>query len=240
VFSQRDSANAPDDARTVLHPDAIAFGEYGNNCHGTGHEGPRFGGKHTGEFYKPTPPYQIPYGAVVPKTVENLLVPCAVSASHVGFCALRLEPVWASLGQASGHAAHLAVVEKLPVQRIPVPRLQRRLHRAGAGTVYFSDVLPGHADFAAVQWWGTAGGFHGLLPPPAGRGPRGANIVGQYHESYPHHEAQLGKVLDGPLATRWAELARSLKLPAENLPAANGNLTRGAWIRSAFALVRSR
>jgi hypothetical protein len=47
-------------------------------------------------------------------------------------------------------------------------------------------------------------------------------------------------VLDGPLATRWAELARSLKLPAENLPAANGNLTRGAWIRSAFALVRSR
>jgi hypothetical protein len=236
-FSQHDSAHAPGDARTVLHPNSIAFGEYGNNCHGTGRNGPRFGGKHTGEFYKATPPYQIPYGVVVPKAVENLLVPCAVSASHVGFCALRLEPIWASLGQASGHAAHIARVEKVPVQKVPVPRLQARLHRAGAGTVYFSDVLPGHPDFAAVQWWGTTGGFHGLLPPPE-RGPRGKNIVGQYHESYPHHEAELGRVLDGPLATRWVELARRSGLPVENLPAADGTLTRGQWIGAAFALVR--
>ncbi|MEX1077188.1 MAG: FAD-dependent oxidoreductase, partial [Pirellulales bacterium] len=98
------------------------FGEYGNNCHGTGHEGPRFGSRHTGEFYAATPPYQIPYGVLVPQTRENLLVPGAVSASHVGFCALRLEPIWASMGQASGHAAHLARVEKLPVQQVPVPR----------------------------------------------------------------------------------------------------------------------
>jgi lysophospholipase L1-like esterase len=237
VFSQHDSASAPGDARTVLHSDSIAMGEYGNNCHGTGHDGPRFGGKHTGEFYKATPPYQIPYGVVVPKAVENLLVPCAVSASHVGFCALRLEPIWTSLGQASGHAAHISRVEKVPVQKVPVPRLQARLHGAGAATVYFSDVLPGHPDFAAVQWWGTAGGFHGLLPPPE-EGPRGRNIIGQYHESYPHHEAELGKVLDGPLATRWAALARTLGLAVENLPAADGSLTRGEWIRSAFALVR--
>jgi hypothetical protein len=237
VFSQHDSANAPGDARTTLHRDSIAMGEYGNNCHGTGHDGQRFGGKHTGEFYKPTPPYQIPYGVVVPKAVENLLVPCAVSASHVGFCALRLEPIWASLGQASGHAAHIARVDKVPVQKVSVPRLQARLHGAGAATVYFTDVLPGHPDFAAVQWWGNAGGFHGLLPPPE-RGPRGRNIIGQYHESYPHHKAELGKVLNGPLATRWLELARTLGLPAEKMPAADGAMTRGEWIRSAFALVR--
>ena len=237
VFSQRDSAAEPGDARAVLHRDAIAFGEYGNNCHGTGHEGPRFGGRHTGEFYAVTPPYQIPYGVIVPKVVENLLVPCAVSASHVGFCGLRLEPIWASLGQASGHAAYLARVERLPVQQVPVPRLQARLHRAGAGTVYVSDVLPGHADFAAVQWWGTAGGFHGLLPAPPG-GPRGKLIVGQYHESYPHHAAELGKVLDAALAERWRQLARELMLPAEKLPVADGTLTRGDWVRSAFSLSR--
>lgn len=237
VFSQRDSAAEPGDARAVLHRDAIAFGEYGNNCHGTGHEGPRFGGRHTGEFYSVTPPYQIPYGVIVPQAVENLLVPCAVSASHVGFCGLRLEPIWASLGQASGHAAHLARVEKLPVQHVPVPRLQARLHQAGAGTVYVSDVLPGHTDFAAVQWWGTAGGFHGLLPAPPG-GPRGKLIVGQYHESYPHHAAELGKVLDAALAERWRQLARELKLPAEKLLVADGTLTRGDWVRAAFSLSR--
>jgi hypothetical protein len=174
---------------------------------------------------------------IVPQVVENLLVPCAVSASHVGFCGLRLEPIWASLGQASGHAAHLARVEKLPVQQVPVPRLQARLHRAGAGTVYVSDVLPGHTDFAAVQWWGTAGGLHGLLPAPQG-GPRGKLIVGQYHESDPSHAAELGKVLDAALAERWGRLARELKLPAEKLPGADGTLTRGDWVRSAFSLSR--
>lgn len=235
VFSQRDSRAAPGDARAVLHRDAIAFGEYGNNCHGTGHEGPRFGGRHTGEFYAATPPYQIPYGVLVPPTLENLLVPGAVSASHVGFCALRLEPIWASMGQASGHAAHLARVEKLPVQQVPVPRLQARLHRAGAGTVYVSGVSPGHADFAAVQWWGTAGGFHGLLPAPPG-GPRGKNIVGQYNESYPNHAAEVGKVLDEALAKRWGHLAHELNLPAEKLPVADGTLTRGDWVRAAFSL----
>ena len=237
VFSQRDSAAEPGDARAVLHRDAIACGEYGNNCHGTGHEGPRFGGRHTGEFYSVTPPYQIPYGVIVPQAVENLLVPCAVSASHVGFCGLRLEPIWASLGQASGHAAHLARIGKLPVQHVPVRRLQARLHQAGAGTVYVSDVLPGHTDFAAVQWWGTAGGLHGLLPAPPG-GPRGQLIVGQYHESYPHHAAELGKVLDAALAERWRQLARELKLPAEKLPVADGTLTRGDWVRAAFSLAR--
>jgi len=237
VFSQRDSEVVPGDARTVLHSDSVTFGEYGNNCHGTGHEGPRFGGVHTGEFYKATPPYQIPYGVLLPKVVENLLVPVAVSATHVGFCALRLEPIWASLGQASGHAAHLARIEKVPVQRVPVARLQSRLHQAGAGTVYFSDVLPGDVDFAAVQWWGTAGGFHGLFPAPQG-GPRGRNITGQYFESYPNHAAELGEVLNPDLADRWVQLARDMNLPVEKLPAADGTLTRGEWVRSAFSLVR--
>jgi hypothetical protein len=50
--------------------------------------------------------------------------------------------------------------------------------------------------------------------------------------------AGIGAALDGPLATRWVELARRSGLPVENLPAADGTLTRGQWIGSAFALVR--
>ena len=70
------------------------------------------GGRHTGEFYKGVAPYQIPYGVLVPKNMRNLLVPTACSASHVGFCALRLEPIWMSLGGAAGFAADMALSEK--------------------------------------------------------------------------------------------------------------------------------
>lgn len=237
VYTQKDSARATGDARAVLHADAVAMGEYGNNCHGTAHEGPRFGGRHTGEFYQATPPYQIPYGVIVPRQVVNLLVPVAASSSHVGFCALRLEPVWTSLGQAAGHAAHLASRGKLPVQKVPVAWLQARLHRAGSATVYVSDVLPGHADFAAVQWWGTAGGWHGLAPTPKGS-LRGKNITGQYFETYPGHAAGLDERLDAGLARRWKELARTLGLPADRLPLADGQTTRGDWIRAAARLAR--
>lgn len=236
IFRQQDSEHAPGDARAVLHADAIAMGDYGNNCHGTHHEGPRFGGQHGGEFYNPVPPYQIPYGTLVPKEVENLLVPVAASSSHVGFCALRLEPIWMSLGQAAGHAAGLAVEKAGAVQTVDVGELQRTLHSHGAATIYVSDVLPGHADFAAVQWWGTAGGLHGLSPMPKKPGQRGKNLHGQYFEASPGHAAELARPLEASIAERWLTLARERQFPTDGLPAANGTTTRGDWIRTAYGL----
>ena len=238
VFSERDTECAPDDARAVLQRDAIAMGDYGPNCHGTSHEGPRFGGKHTGEFYKRVAPYQIPYGVLLTKNFENLLVPVAASSSHVGFCALRLEPIWMSLGEAAGHAAHLARAKKSSLQRVSVPQLQDRLHAAGGATIYVSDVLPGHPDFVAVQWWGTAGGLHGLAPTPEQPGQRGKNIIGQYYEAFPFHAAELDKPLDRTLATRWRNLAAKLALDTSELPPADGKLSRGEWLRRAWALAR--
>lgn len=238
VFTERDTDYAPEDARAVLHKESIAIGDYGPNCHGTGREGTRFDGKHTGEFYKPVPPYQIPYGVLLAPGMENLLVPGAVSSSHVGFCALRLEPIWMSLGQAAGHAAHLARSKRRAVQRVSVPELQARLHKAGGATIYVSDVLPGHPDFTAVQWWGTAGGLHGLAPTPEKPGQRGKNIIGQYFEAFPGHAAELDKPLDDAIATSWQALAAKLSLDATKLPKADGKLTRGAWLRAAWALAK--
>jgi hypothetical protein len=235
VFSEKDSDHAPGDARAVLHRDAIAMGDYGNNCHGTAHEGSRFGGRHTGEFYKGVPPYQIPYGVLLARDVENLLVPGAMSATHVGFCALRLEPIWMSLGEAAGHAAHLSHAGKAPVARVSVPQLQARLHSRGAATIYVSDVAPGHADFPLVQWWATAGGLHGLAPRPAKPGQRGKNIIGQYYEAYPHHAAELDRPLDPALAGRWRQLALQLGIAPDRLPAADEGATRGAWLRRVWA-----
>jgi hypothetical protein len=239
VFVQQDASPAADDARAPLHPDSIAMGDYGLNCHGTAHAGSRFGGQHTGEFYQSGPPYQIPYGVMLPPDhggVDNLLVPVAVSASHVGFCALRYEPIWTALGQAAGVAARIAAERKCSVHRVPVAEIQKRLHRVGAATIYFSDVLPGNPDFALVQWWGTAGGFHGLAPRPATPGPRGKNIQGQYYEAYPHHAASLEQPLDDATAERWRALA--IKLGVAAPPAAEGK-KRGEWLREVWKQVKN-
>jgi hypothetical protein len=235
VFTEKDTDPAPEDARAVLHRDAIAMGDYGPNCHGTSREGTRFNGKHSGEFYKRVAPYQIPYGALLPKNFENLLVPVALSASHVGFCALRLEPIWMSLGEAAGHAAMLARAQRRSVHRVPVPELQALLHHTGGATIYVSDVPPGHADFAAVQWWGTAGGLHGLTPAFEEPGRRGKNIIGQYFEAFPGHAVELDRPLDAGTAERWRKLASALGLDAAKLPPATGTMTRGDWLRKAWA-----
>jgi hypothetical protein len=235
IFTERDTDCAPGDARAVLHSDAIAVGDYGPNCHGTSHEGSRFGGKHEGEFYKMVAPYQVPYGVLIAKGFENLLVTNAVSASHVGFCALREEPIWMSLGEAAGHAAHLARRKHGLMQTVSVSKLQDLIHAQGGATIYVSDVLPGNPDFAAVQWWGTAGGLHGLASAPTTAGERGKNLFSQYYEAFPGHAAELDKPLDAPLAERWEKLASSLNIDVSGLPKANGKTTRGAWLRAAWA-----
>lgn len=74
-----------------------------------------------------TVPYQIPYGLLTPRGAKNLLVPGALSASHVGFGALRLEPIWMALGQAAGVAAELLLTDGA----VSVGKLQAELRRWG-------------------------------------------------------------------------------------------------------------
>jgi hypothetical protein len=173
----------------------------------------------------------------VAKDVRNLLAPVPVSASHVGFCALRLEPIWSSLGQAAGHAAHLALARSSEpdVRGVDVSRLQRRLHADGSATIYVSDVPPGDPDFAAVQWWGAAGGLHGLAARPTGS-LLGKPIQGQHSEKWLNHTADLPRVLDPALARRWQALAQELGIGTTQLPAADGRTTRGEWVRAAFKI----
>ena len=74
-------------------------------------------------------PYPIDYGAIVPKRGEcaNLLVPVCLSASHIAFGSIRMEPVFFALGQAAGTAASLCVEKGCAVQDLKYPDLRRRL-----------------------------------------------------------------------------------------------------------------
>ncbi|WP_229374953.1 FAD-dependent oxidoreductase [Fibrella rubiginis] len=74
-------------------------------------------------------PYPISYRALVPKAAEcaNLLVPVCLSASHIAYGSIRMEPVFMVLGQTAGVAAAQAIDENKAVQGIDVARLQHTL-----------------------------------------------------------------------------------------------------------------
>ena len=74
-------------------------------------------------------PYGIDYGSIVPKRGEcaNLLVPVCLSASHMAFGSIRMEPVFFALGQAAGTAASLAIGKSAAVQDVPYKALSERL-----------------------------------------------------------------------------------------------------------------
>jgi hypothetical protein len=74
-------------------------------------------------------PYGISYRSIVPKIgeCENLLVPWALSASHIAFGSIRMEPVFMVLGQSAGTAACFAIDDNVPVQKVAYQKLRERL-----------------------------------------------------------------------------------------------------------------
>ena len=79
------------------------------------------------------PPYSIPYRALTPRRedAENLLVPVCLSASHVAFGSLRMEPTLMLLGHAAGLAAAQAARRCIAVQDVDVGELQESLADQG-------------------------------------------------------------------------------------------------------------
>lgn len=82
----------------------------------------------------PVPVYGIGYGSLVPRRDEcsNLVVAVCVSASHVAFSSIRMEPQYQMLGQAAGVAAAAAARAGVAVQDVDVEALQQRLRDDGA------------------------------------------------------------------------------------------------------------
>lgn len=74
-------------------------------------------------------PYPVDYLALVPKRGEcqNLLVPVCVSASHIAYGSIRMEPVFMILGQSAATAAALAIDAACAVQDLPYPVLRERM-----------------------------------------------------------------------------------------------------------------
>jgi hypothetical protein len=73
--------------------------------------------------------YAISYRSIIPRRgeAENLLVPVCISASHIAYGSIRMEPVFMILGQSAATAACQAIDADAPVQDIDYARLRARL-----------------------------------------------------------------------------------------------------------------
>ncbi|MCA9010101.1 MAG: FAD-dependent oxidoreductase [Planctomycetaceae bacterium] len=75
------------------------------------------------------PPYAVSWRALVPKfdECENLVVPVCLSASHIAYGSIRMEPVFMVLGQSAATGAALAIDSGKSVQDINYEKLRERL-----------------------------------------------------------------------------------------------------------------
>ena len=129
--------NFTPDPRTGLTPRVehpIAIGDYNVDVHPCHDRRFAINGLMEGAIWyrttvpSPTSAGQIPYEALLPRNLDNLLVPLALSASHIGMAVARMEPVWMNTGFIAGHAAAEALSSGHDVAKLdpnPLP------HRAG-------------------------------------------------------------------------------------------------------------
>lgn len=112
-------------------PDSIGMGSYTIDSHNTQrYITPEGYVQNEGDIGVSTGgPYAIAYGSLVPKKAQatNLLVPVAMSASHIAYGSIRMEPVFMILGQSAATAAVFAIDDQTAVQDVPYAKLKERL-----------------------------------------------------------------------------------------------------------------
>jgi hypothetical protein len=132
--------------RAVVAEDSVGLAAYTMDSHNCQRIVLNGKVKNEGDVQKRlTKPFPISYRALVPKAGEcvNLLVPWCVSATHIAFASLRMEPVFMILGQSAGAAACLAIDEGCAVQRVPYEKLKARLLKDGQRLSMDERIIPG-------------------------------------------------------------------------------------------------
>jgi hypothetical protein len=148
VMTQRDIQT------DLTKTDAIAMGSYNSDSHNVQRfEQPDRSVQNEGNMEVPVKPYQIPYRVMLPSRtqVTNLLVPVCLSASHVTYSTVRMEPQYMMIGQAAGVAAALAISADVSPQDIDITSLRRILKAQGMVDKYDSTTAPSVPPFSAER-----------------------------------------------------------------------------------------
>lgn len=115
----------------IIAEESVGMGAYNMDSHHTQrYVDQNANVKNEGDVQIRSPkPYPISYKSIIPKAAEccNLLVPVCLSASHIAFGSIRMEPVFMILGQSAATAACIAIDKKIDVQGVPYKELEKRL-----------------------------------------------------------------------------------------------------------------
>lgn len=155
-FTAHDALPVSIGSRPPIHQQSITASHYALDSHAVRKR--EEGRIHLDGFLSyPTAVYTVPFGVMVPKSVDNLLLPVPVSGSHIGFSTLRMEPCWMAIGQAAGITASISIQDKVKVQNISIQKLQDYLIDQNATLIYYNDVNVSSEDFRMVQYMGLKG-----------------------------------------------------------------------------------
>ena len=116
--------------RLEIVEDSVGMGAYNMDSHHVQRYVDKDGHvRNEGDVEIGSKPYPVSYRSIRPKASEctNLLVPVCLSASHIAYGSIRMEPVFMALGQSAATAAGLAIEGKTSVQAIDYGALKERL-----------------------------------------------------------------------------------------------------------------
>ncbi len=132
--------------------DSVAAGKYALDSHTVQYFSDSNGAHNEGQYWIGNLySYQVSYGVMVPQQIDGLLVPLAVSASHVGYSALRMEPIRMAMGQAAGVAAALAAAQNIQPRAVAISALQNNIVAQGADLYAYTDVPRSHWAWRPIQ-----------------------------------------------------------------------------------------
>lgn len=154
--------------------------------------------------------YTVPFEVMVPKQIDNLLLPVPVSGSHIGFSTLRMEPCWMALGQAAGVASSLSIDANSKIKNVDVARMQEILVDQKATLIYYKDIRPDDENFEMLQFMG----IRGYLP---------------------EWNAELSKTVDNDCLMRWKTLS-NLKLDGIQV----GKSTKVEVLKEIYSKIKSK
>lgn len=250
VFVEQDNIIAPGTGRTPIHTDSVAITDWPvdsvaclNRKTADAHQ--------DGIIFlaEESRPAQVPYRCLLTREIDNLLVPVSLSASHVGWGPIRLEPVWMQTGEAAGFAAALAVKHQTTPARLDPDLLLHTLVKNRMMVSFFNDVdvTDRQSCIPAAEYFGTKGFFASydarleekLNQPTAKLWVEGLQKLQNCSldpQALAQKVAKAGQSSQAPV-THAEFLAM---LPASNRPAGTGNaavITRGEAVELLFGLL---
>jgi hypothetical protein len=204
VFTEHDNIAVAGQARPPIQADSVAFTDWCMDSHDCTTDR-RTGYDYDGKLIltEESRPAQIPYRCLLPLGIDNLLVPVCLSATHVAWGAVRLEPVWMQTGEAAGFAAALSKQHRTQPGRLDADLLVRTLVDRGHVVTFFNEGPLG----PVAQYFGTKGffvGYDARLDEPLTEAVRDA-----WHEGFSQLERHTLDTAQLAAAVRAAESRES-------------------------------